>query len=370
MSHVYCYMFDFTFIEVFKMKKALLIGNGFTSQIIPSYKSAALMEEVWSLIPKEMSKIESLFNPFRINQTKVNPYYCIAAPEYGDEEDCFIGHVPTYMEEQFSSDLRDEICRVLAEKFKIKKPSKLYQNLFIDAGLCFEMSRNKIEGIESPLKVLQIGLKSRSITKEEAKRVEDAIKKVLFNNGNYHLPTPKDCEPIGINRVKAQKYFAGFSTIFTTNYDLILDDLVHDKVKHLHGGFCFPSAYEKDYKHRDSNLYEIVVAADGKAKDRQIHRTRETLFSKYLDSLATEDFDELHIVGYSGENDIHINNAIRNNERIKRVYVYVAPSDANKEAMRYHYGRQYRPNPNEIISLHNPYGLSLLSWGEFWTQIT
>ena len=363
-------MFDVTFMEVFKMKKALLIGNGFTSQIIPSYKSVALMEEVWSLIPKEMSKIESLFNPFRINPTKGNPYNCIAGPEYGDEEDCFIGHVPTYMEEEFSSDLRDKICRVLAEKYKIKKPSKICQNLFIDAGLCFEMSRNKIVGIESPLKVLQIGLKSGSITKEEAKRVEEAIKKVLFNNGNYHLPTPKDCEPIGINRVKAQKYFAGFSTIFTTNYDLILDDLVHDKVKHLHGGFCFPSAYEKDYKHRDSNLYEIVVAADGKAKDRQIHRTRETLFSKYLDSLATEDFDELHIVGYSGENDIHINNAIRNNERIKRVYVYVAPSDANKEEKRYHYGRQYRPNPNEIISLHNPYGLSLISWCEFWTQIT
>lgn len=40
-------------------------------------------------------------------------------------------------------------------------------------------------------------------------------------------------------------YLKRFSIIFTTNYDLILDDLVYSKVKHLHGGFNFKSEYER-----------------------------------------------------------------------------------------------------------------------------
>jgi len=354
---------------VFKIKKALLVGNGFTAQIIPDYSSCALMAKVWSLIPNEMRKIERIFNPFRIRTAEVNPYYYHALPEYGDSEDCFIGYVPTYVEEIFSPDLRTEICRILAEECNIKNPSQLCKRLFIDAGLCYEISKKEIVGIETPLKIIQIGIENGSISKQEAKRIEVTIKGVFFNNGNYHLPKREDCKGVVINPVKANRYFDKFSTIFTTNYDLVIDDFVHDKVRHLHGGFCFPNAYCKDYKHSDPSLYEIVVAADGKGKKQQIYRAKETLFSKYLLSLATEDFDELHILGYSGENDMHINNAIRNNDRIKRIYVYVNPKDINKEDVRYHFGRLYRKRPNELITSYYPYGLSLLPWDEFWSQI-
>lgn len=231
------------------------------------------------------------------------------------------------------------------------------------------MGSNKIVGIETPLKIMQIGINNGSISKQEAKKVETTIKSVFFNNGNYHLPKKEDANGVVIDRVKAQRYFDSFSTIFTTNYDLIIDDFVHDKVKHLHGGFCFPDAYHINYKYYDPISYEIIVAADEKGKKQQIYCEKETLFSKYLSSLATEDFDELYILGYSGENDGHINNAIRNNMRIKKVYVYVNPKDVEKEEVRFHFEKLYRKHSNDSIIKCLPYNLSLVSWDEFWNQI-
>lgn len=354
---------------MFKMKKALLIGNGFTSQIIPDYSSTAFMSKVWSLIPYEMKKIEDIFDPFRIINAEENPYYYRTLPEYADSEDVAMVYTPTYIDEFFSPNLRAEICRTLSEKCSIKNSSHLCQKLFIDAGLCFQINKDKIVGIETPLKIIQIGIKNGSISKQEMKKIETTIKTVLFNDGNYHMPSKKDKNGVAVNRAKAQRYFDSFSTIFTTNYDLILDDFVHDKVKHLHGGFCFPNAYQKDYNFNDPALYEIVLAADGEGKKHQIFRKKETLFSKYLLSLATEDFDELHILGFSGENDNHINDAIRNNKRIKMIYVYVEPQNVNKEDMRHHFKRLYRKYPNTFFSSAYPYNLSLLSWNEFWSQI-
>lgn len=118
-------------IEVGKMKKALLVGNGFTSQIIPDYLSSALLSKVRLLIPNEMKKIENIFIPFRTISTETGLYYYRPLPTVEDDEDCFVNnYVPAYIDETFLHRLRTEICRILIEKCNINNPNKLCQRLF------------------------------------------------------------------------------------------------------------------------------------------------------------------------------------------------------------------------------------------------
>lgn len=42
-----------------KANKALLVGNGFTSQLIPSLSSSELMKRMWEQLPEEMTMLES-----------------------------------------------------------------------------------------------------------------------------------------------------------------------------------------------------------------------------------------------------------------------------------------------------------------------
>lgn len=58
---------------------------------------------------------------------------------------------------------------------------------------------------------------------------------VYFNDGN--------CGAQGIEIEKREnigKVFAEYREIYTTNYDTVLDEIVHNKeIRHLHGGFLY-----------------------------------------------------------------------------------------------------------------------------------
>ena len=58
----------------------------------------------------------------------------------------------------------------------------------------------------------------------------------------------------------------------------------------------------------------------------------ESIFYGYLNKLENENIQELHIFGYSGENDQHINKRIINNKNIARIYFYCDPKNVNNNS--------------------------------------
>lgn len=344
------------------MKRALLIGNGFTSQLIPAYKSASLMQRLREELPEEYSKIELFFSKFRITYSGdlflVDYHY-----PWGEPEDIAEFCLPTAYKEVKSEYIRKHICNVLSE-YGFPNPEAMCDKYFFDAGLGYEISSPNLVGIESPLKILDLAKHIHYFPSSWHRVFKETIMKILYNNGHFHF---SDCNSL-ISRKKAKKYFDSFSTVFTTNYDLILDDLVSDKIKHLHGGFNFQTPFQQHYRDITPSNYYIVLGANGVEKYRALFGykpiNKPSLLESYFTSLGTEDFDELHIFGYSGENDNHINNAILGNYRIKKVIYYCSPHKINDSDLEFHYASQFITDPHDSYRR-----FSLKSWDSLWDQI-
>jgi hypothetical protein len=71
------------------MKKALLIGNGFTSNLIESFKNEPMMKEFYKKLPEMIEKIEVKFSVFRnLDLTKSDLYHVTEALFCGDNLFC------------------------------------------------------------------------------------------------------------------------------------------------------------------------------------------------------------------------------------------------------------------------------------------
>lgn len=52
--------------------------------------------------------------------------------------------------------------------------------------------------------------------------------------------------------------------------------------------------------------------------------------------MKSGEYEEIHIWGFSGQNDKHINDCIKQNPNIKRVFYYCNPSKVGKTEFRTH----------------------------------
>lgn len=317
-----------------------------------------LMRKLRAALPNECKEIELFFSKFRL-ETSADFYY-----PFGEPEDAEEFSLPSPYKEYKVEYIREHICRVLME-YGFSNPKALCDKYFFDAGLGYEISHTSLVGIESPLKILDLAKHIKYFPTSWHRRFKATIMAILYNEGHFHF---NDCATI-IDRKKSIKFFERFTTIFTTNYDLVIDDLVADKVKHLHGGFGFQTPFKRNDNRTSSSGYYIVLGADGEDKSRSLFGykpiDKPSLLKGYFASLATEDFDELHIFGYSGENDNHINNAILNNDRIKKIIYYCSPNKINSKDYRFHCASKFVAEPRASYSK-----LLLASWDCLWTKIT
>lgn len=381
------------------MGKSLLVGNGFTSQLISGYKSSKLMEKAKALIPEEIQKLELFFQPFRslrefgkvdvaldINNL-MNQY-----SELGeiDDEDALIGFAPTpQYGECLPREAYEKYDHIIDTKYPYLSQIKrsLFKRYFLDAKLFNETNNDSIISIEAPIMIARLAQRAGYITKEQEIKIRHSIKHVFFNGGTFRFADCKlsdyarrdkngnICFAESPSREALYRFLKQFSSVFTTNYDLILDDLVYKKVRHLHGGFNFRSEYERIPLDQFSSVqasqagYNIITAADGYDKSHYIYKHNTTLYSTYLKQLEEGFFSEIYILGYSGDNDEHINHAIKNNKNIQNIFIYVSPEEDRKnDNTIIKYGYRFCDNIGSANTVGNQ-EVTLLNWEDFWNRI-
>lgn len=304
------------------MKKALLIGNGVTAQLIYSYKDKHMIE----LFKRENNRLyQSLNNDFAIFRT------------------CSCTECDLY---EMSLVLKEQIIEVL-RKCNILDPSEILQTYFCEFGLVQELRCDELSNIESILKVAHLfQYDEKSIN--EIRRIANNI---YYNNGKNGK---KDFENNAINIKKFELFLNGFDEIFTTNYDYILDEIYKKEVAHLHGGFSYLRQHQDNGEDHiiksvgPISPYEAYLIWGTGAEEKQEQTVGGFSFSPsisfpinfdgyseiadYYENLKTLDITEIHIWGHSGLNDRHINDCICQNQNITTVYKYCNPMKGFKNS--------------------------------------
>lgn len=86
-----------------------------------------------------------------------------------------------------------------------------------------------------------------------------------------------------------------------------------------------------------------------------------SILENYIGKLENGDFTELHVWGYSGLNDNHINSKIKQNNKLSSISVYVDPSTI---------GCQKNLQEREKLFLKNSdMTLKLISWDVIWNSL-
>lgn len=292
-------------------KKAILVGNGFTSFLISDYGNDNMKNKLLHENSEDYNYINSLFSDFRLpNITKGNIF-----------------------------DMSDEVKGIIVPKL-VKSGftdcSRVYERYFENYGLIYEIAKSEICSIENLLKVVNMFSLTGRFDNATEEQIILTANKIYYNNGKYGLE-----DTILKDYSKARKALSIFDYVFTTNYDLILDDICEwqDKVFHLHGGFNIEHPNLKVYKRLNYEEACIIWGIDGDDKYNKLSpgwdfnninfnaiRLDQSLLADYFDYLRDFDYEEIHIFGYSGENDQHINNRVTENEAVQRIYFYCDPN--------------------------------------------
>lgn len=318
------------------MKRAVLIGNGVTSQLIDDYKDYNMIKKVKDQIGDMYYEIDNLLTPFRNLKIK-------------DES---------------------SICKVLSE-LNIERHH--YQRYFVEQNLLEELNNKHICALETLLKVAHL---FNHIKKFDYDFIKSVANVVYYN-----------CGKNGIDNINAKnfsiEYFTNFINdfdyVFTTNFDSILDDVYKKEVFHLHGGFHYRKFREPNGAIFITKDKTKVAIEDAYLIWGRNHREKESqtkggfsfpisfpfcsgssILDEYFDELKNDDFEELHIWGYSGLNDNHINQQISANSRIKKIYCYVSPDCIVSEEIFRKMNKLYNPKNNHKIIIK--------SWEEIWEK--
>lgn len=175
---------------------------------------------------------------------------------------------------------------------------------------------------------------------------------------------------------KLANLLAQFTDIYTTNYDTILDDFLQEQNRypfHLHGGFSInhrnkdPDGRYTPDKARliwgvnaDEKFRDLGAGLDFADTDFGAFRFSQSRLADYFDFLRNREYDEIHILGFSGENDAHINERIKTNPSIKNIIVYVDPEKVSCLET------QVR---SRIVFGGNNKPVNLKSWDTFWDMV-
>lgn len=197
---------------------------------------------------------------------------------------------------------------------------------------------------------------------------------ICFNNGHNGF----DAVEIDIQRDVFTNFINSFTYVFTTNYDYLLDDVLNNEVFHLHGGFNFTETHhecgaiditrDKNVRKVDNPFLAWGINGDEKLKSIQGGITYPITYPKrygtsiiddYFKILSNGQFKEIHIWGYSGENDSHINDNIKKNAHIEMIYFYCNPNEINNNQYRQHIADLFKSQDKNLI---------LKPWNIIWTK--
>lgn len=345
------------------MKKAILIGNGFSSNLISNYNNKTMLDSFKVNEPLLYKEIKE-----RYTQLHKLKFKCNTEKEF--------------KQSLFELISQDDIPYALEQKYK---------DIIINSGLYHELDTPDIYGIETIMKVANL-FKFENIDK-----IEKAATDICFNNGFNGVNGVNEASAHQhINVKKAKEFFKSFEYVFTTNYDYIFDDLYEGDVQHLHGGFDYYRLFFKRNNGKEVNRYD-ARKAKSYLKDKYTNNSRIvgidspfliwgcngiekqsktgggftlpisipfvihlSCLNDHLNKLKLMDIDELHIFGYSGQNDSHINIAIKSNLKIDKIMYYCNPNKV--------YDDEYK---NAIIDMFvsTETTLILKSWNEIWYKI-
>jgi len=305
------------------MAKALLVGNGMTAQIISDYQDCNMMTSFDNQNHSLLMELNDSFEQFRYRGISYNDIH----------KDT--GHGIVYCNNvKVNKILYDFLILQLSKSFK--NATEVFEKFFIKYSLIYQAVSSELYGVEALLKVANM------LQMNNYKDIREIANILYFNNGNNGLTSAKN---INVDKFKA--FINSFDFIFTTNYDKLLDDSTKKKIYHLHGGFNYkrfclerhPYTVQIFRVSEDVPLSEAYLIW-GVNEDEKAMQTEATAFlplflglspfpisalSDHLRELQGNDFDEIHIWGYSGQNDGHISKAIANNHYLKNIFVYCNP---------------------------------------------
>lgn len=321
------------------MKQALLVGNGVTSQLIHNYQDNEMMAKLDKINPQLINTINEKFNIFR----------------------------KVYKNDDSDKERIIELIKSIP-LFAHTSAAQIYQKYFEDYGLKYALGLKRLSGIETLLKVVK--LFEMAI---QADLIEVA-NTICFNNGLNGF----DAVEIDIQRDVFTNFINSFSCVFTTNYDYLLDDIYDNEVFHLHGGFNYIKTRDKcgainitrDKSVRKVDKPFLAWGIDGYEK---LNSTKggitfpitfpmyfgNSVINEYFIALSTGQYEAIHIWGYSGQNDKHINDNIKKNQHIKTIYYYCDPDKVDD--------RQYKQNVTSLF-VSGGKNFSLRPWNTIWAR--
>lgn len=330
------------------MKTALLIGNGFTSNLIEDYKNPQMMSELYLKEAKICEYADELFAPFRKLDSKI----------LSEEE------------------LEKHIITPLISYGFIDSNS-LFEKYFKDYGLIHEIQHPKVSSVENLLKIIDLFAKTNEFSSSDTLSITKTANQIYYNTGKNGI----DAIPLSVKK-NLPNWLSQYNLIYTTNYDCILDEALdtltneHKEVMHLHGGFYMENVNKKSKCKLSPEKAYLVWGINGEekqhqteggvlvTKDNRIIMTRDnkmikttSLLEGYLSKLRTEEIEQIDILGYSGENDQHINLAIAQNPHIKLVKYFCNPADVSKEIKRIEISKLFSINIEKV---------ALASWDDVW----
>jgi len=352
------------------MGTALLVGNGFTANLIETYSNPSMLSRLEEKSPKLYQKANLLFERFRM---PVSPVKSISVG-WGYSGDGFSGAIPLFSGPisglPYNSILITHIEKALVDTGFKDNFKQICEEYFQMYGLAYETKKEKISSIESLLKIISLFAKTGEFSEADKRDVISIASHLYFNDGLNRLYSvdAKFHNPIKL-------WLSQYDYIFTTNYDCLLDDACDDKSKvmHLHGGFYYKDRFSRvEYVLNPNDAY-LVWGMDGDDKVSQLEggmtfqmefplEMPTSLFRQYLNILGTENICSIDIFGYSGENDQHINHTISANDSIEIVNYYCDPKEIDSAVLRFELIEKFQINSQRQR-------LNLRSWDEIWSRL-
>lgn len=334
------------------MDKALLVGNGFTSQIIREYSNTYMMDLLRKQEKQLLSYADQLFSVFRWDMNAVTADQASGS--------------------SFAHKIIDEL-----DKRNFPNSADVYEAYFIKYGLIYECNNAQISSVESLLKVISLFKIVELFSEEDRSKITETANRLYFNNGNngFSAVSPITQEAI-------RQFAAIYTWIFTTNYDCILDDacLEREKVMHIHGGFYLKGRHHISKEKLSPDDAYLIWGIDGEDKERQLkggpllERNQRMIIDRcgkilcvssvletYLNKLQTLRIRQLDVFGYSGENDQHINLAVSKNRNIELIRFFCNPNDVKKPEKQEEIRQRFMLPKQVQITLH--------PWDEVWDKI-
>lgn len=355
--------------------KALLIGNGFTLNLIPNYKNDYMMEEIERINPNMINSLNKSFEQFRnlhiSNEELVNISVAVYPNDNLYPREDLIPNEDNIRPVEY---VKDEIISKL-KKLNFNNPEYVFYEYFMKYGLIYSINSSKLNGLETYLKVLHLFMNIDKYTKSEYDELKNIANQIYYNGGKHGLA---DICNNKIDIVKLCDLILGFDDIYTTNYDTILDDILDIESNfpfHLHGGFSIchknrnPSGRFNPSnailiwgESAESKFEELNTSLDYSCIDYGAFRYGgNSQLGDYFEMLMTREYEEMHILGYSGENDAHINNRIKENPNIQSIIIYTDPSRLSTQETIVRNRLLFKGENQNII---------LKPWSEFWDNCT